>query len=41
MAENLHIMVKDLETLNQYESYSQFNVNHIAKLNKWIKKRKY
>lgn len=39
--ENLHIMVKDLETLNQYESFTQFNIRHIAKLNKWIKKRKY
>ena len=42
LPENLHIWVKDTETLNLYEAYVQFgDGKFIEKLNKWVKGRKY
>jgi hypothetical protein len=42
LPESLHIWVKDLETLNLYESFEVFeDPRKILKLNKWIKARKY
>jgi hypothetical protein len=42
LPENLHIWVKDTETLNLFEAFVEFgDENFIAKLNKWVKSRKY
>jgi hypothetical protein len=42
LPENLHIWVKDTETLNLFEAFVEFgDVKFITKLNKWVKKRKY
>jgi hypothetical protein len=42
LPENLHIWVKDTETLNLYEAFVEFgDSKFIEKLNKWVKGRKY
>ena len=41
LPENVHIWVKDMETLNLYETFVELEQNAIKKLEKWIKSRKF